>query len=178
MRTVTESGSLNSQDFLDKTAHQISQDYRYRRNDRKQLEEQWDEIDRQVSMKAKPSNIDKKSGRAAPGSEWMPFIELPWQAQTLELIPADARRLQFPSERKWFFAVAHDSDEALLATIRLCERYITDKFFPDKAIETDDVAHGRPPGAVDCTPAQLKAFAETLGVSEAGLPERWQTVCR
>jgi len=46
------------------------------------------------------------------------------------------------------------------------------------AIETDDVAHGRPPGAVDCTPAQLMAFAGTLGVSEAGLPERWQTVCR
>jgi len=46
------------------------------------------------------------------------------------------------------------------------------------ALETVEVAQGRQPGAVNCTPAQLKAFAETLGVSEAGLPERWETVCR
>ena len=46
------------------------------------------------------------------------------------------------------------------------------------AIETDDVTRGRPPGAVNCTAAQLKAFAESLGVAEASLPERWQTVCR
>ncbi len=46
------------------------------------------------------------------------------------------------------------------------------------AIETDDVAQGRQPGAVNCTAAQLKAFAESLGVAEASLPEKWETVCR
>ena len=37
----------------------------------------------------------------------------------------------------------HYSDEALLATIRLCERYITDKFFPDKAIDVLDETGSR-----------------------------------
>jgi hypothetical protein len=46
------------------------------------------------------------------------------------------------------------------------------------AVETDDVAHGRQPGAVNCTAAQLKAFAETLGMAEARLPENWETICR
>ena len=45
------------------------------------------------------------------------------------------------------------------------------------AIETDEVAQGRPPGAVNCTAAQLKAFAESLGVAETSLPEKWETVC-
>ncbi|GAB4366730.1 MAG: ATP-dependent Clp protease ATP-binding subunit [Calditrichia bacterium] len=35
------------------------------------------------------------------------------------------------------------TDEALLATIRLCERYITDKFFPDKAIDVLDETGSR-----------------------------------
>ncbi|RMF60845.1 MAG: ATP-dependent Clp protease ATP-binding subunit [Calditrichaeota bacterium] len=37
----------------------------------------------------------------------------------------------------------HYTDEALLATIRLCERYITDKFFPDKAIDVLDETGSR-----------------------------------
>jgi hypothetical protein len=45
------------------------------------------------------------------------------------------------------------------------------------AIETDDVAHGRRPGAVNCTVEELKAFAETLGVAQNRLPERWEAVC-
>ena len=45
------------------------------------------------------------------------------------------------------------------------------------AVETDEVAQGRSPGAVNCTAAQLKAFAASLGVAETRLPERWATVC-
>lgn len=35
------------------------------------------------------------------------------------------------------------TDEALLGTVRLCERYITDKFFPDKAIDVLDETGSR-----------------------------------
>lgn len=35
------------------------------------------------------------------------------------------------------------TDDALIATIRLCERYITDKFFPDKAIDVLDETGSR-----------------------------------
>jgi len=37
----------------------------------------------------------------------------------------------------------HYTDEALMATVRLCERYITDKFFPDKAIDVLDETGSR-----------------------------------
>lgn len=103
---------------LQRMGEMIADVYRTRKNNRRDLECQWDEIKRQVAMVAKPSNIDERTGRAVPGSEWMPFIELPWQAQTLEMLTADARRLMFPSERKWFSAIAHDSDDALLALER------------------------------------------------------------
>jgi len=100
---------------LQRIGEMIGDVYITRKKARRDREMQWDEIKRQVAMIAKPSNIDKESGRAAPGSEWMPFIELPWQAQTLELLNADARRLMFASEKKWFSAIAYDSDDALLA---------------------------------------------------------------
>jgi len=45
------------------------------------------------------------------------------------------------------------------------------------AVESDDVAHGRQPGAVNCTAAQLGAFARTLGLAPADLPPDWQRVC-
>ncbi len=112
MKKVTEKAP--SGDSIQKMGEMIGDTYCQRRNDRRDLEEHWEEIDRQVAMVAKPSNIDQQSGRAVPGSEWMPFIELPWQAQTLELMGADARRMWFPSERKWFSAIAHDSDKALM----------------------------------------------------------------
>lgn len=100
---------------LQRIGEMIGDVYQTRKNNRRDRECQWEEIKRQVAMTPKPSNIDRASGRASPGSEWMPFIELPWQAQTLELLTADARRLMFPSERKWFSAIAHDSDETLFA---------------------------------------------------------------
>ena len=45
------------------------------------------------------------------------------------------------------------------------------------AVETDDVAHGRAPGAVNCTAAELESFAATLGLAPEDLPEGWEAVC-
>ena len=111
---VTETTARPSGDTLHRMGEMIGDVYAQRKKNRRDLEQQWDEVKRQVAMIAKPSNIDARTGRSVPGSEWMPFIELPWQAQTLELLAADARRLMFPSGREWFSANAHDSDEALL----------------------------------------------------------------
>lgn len=45
------------------------------------------------------------------------------------------------------------------------------------AAEVKDVAAGRPPGAVNCPPGELEAFARTLGLRSGDLPQGWQRVC-
>lgn len=67
---------------------------------RKDLERQWKEVDRQVAM----TPLDRVDNKGQPIAElaWLPLLELPWQAQALELLCADARRLMFPDDRDYF----------------------------------------------------------------------------
>lgn len=94
-------------------AEYIVSEYEARKKRRAKIKETWDEIDRQVRMEPKPSNIDVKTGRAIEGTEWMPFVEQPLQAQTLEVLTADTQELLFPEERD-FFAAHADVDEDFL----------------------------------------------------------------
>lgn len=73
----------------------------------------WQEIDRQVMMRP-----DKTYKQNADGSEnsdlaWLPEVELPMQAQTLEVLTADARRLMSPDGGDWFTASGLMTDEIL-----------------------------------------------------------------
>jgi len=45
------------------------------------------------------------------------------------------------------------------------------------AAETADVAAGRKPSSANCSPAELAAFIETLGLAPSQLPDGWQLVC-
>ena len=65
-------------------AESIKSDLDQRQDRRKDLEKQWKEVDRQVEMK--PAPREKR-----PGTDWMPEMELPLQAQALEVLTADAR---------------------------------------------------------------------------------------
>ncbi len=98
---------------LNKVAEFVMDERARRRDDTKRvhLEKLWKEVDRQVAMEPKKA-IDTQT-RAAPGSEWMPETELPLQAQALEVLTADARRLMFPADRDWFQAEAVVTDEYL-----------------------------------------------------------------
>ena len=44
-------------------------------------------------------------------------------------------------------------------------------------IETADVAAGRQLSCVNCTANDLVAFAQTIGLTPASLPEGWQELC-
>ena len=79
-----------------------------RKHKRKDLEKQWKEVDRQVAMK--PPEREKRDG-----TDWMPDMELPLQAQALEVLTADARRLLFPRDKDWFRCHAKATDEYLRA---------------------------------------------------------------
>jgi hypothetical protein len=86
-------------------------EYEKRKKDRKDRERCWAEIDRQIAME--PSLAFKKlpNGTIDPRKAWMAEVELPLQAQALEVLTADARRLLFA--RKWFGAHSAVTDEYL-----------------------------------------------------------------
>ncbi len=87
----------------------IADEIAAKKNDRKSgrvdLEEKWDEVDRQVAMKPKA----KPQGEP----DWTPNLPLPMQAETLELLNADGRRLLFPPAEEWFSATTSLTDEDL-----------------------------------------------------------------
>lgn len=45
------------------------------------------------------------------------------------------------------------------------------------AVEIADVASGRKPSSVNCSPAELAAFARALELAPSRMPEDWQTIC-
>lgn len=77
-----------------------------RKGNRKALEDQWKEIDRQIAMTPLPREI-----ASGEDQDWFPNTELPLQAQALEVISADARRLKFPRGTQWYSAHAEVSDD-------------------------------------------------------------------
>lgn len=81
--------------------------------DRRDQERQWKEIDRQVAMIAKTDYKRDEQGNIKPGMGWMPEKELPLQAQTLETLTADSRRMSFPDNGAWYRAHSLTSDEYL-----------------------------------------------------------------
>lgn len=87
--------------------------WKERKQKRTDLEKQWDDIDRQLAMT--PDKAMKLDANGTPDKKkaWMPEVELPLQAQTLEITTADARRMQFPDSGPWFKANTSMTDDYL-----------------------------------------------------------------
>lgn len=94
-------------------AEQIVETWTDRKNSRNNLEKEWKEIDRQLRMEPDITHKLDASGRPDNRKAWMPEVELPLQAQTLEVLTADARRMQFPDSGPWFAPHAMLTDEYL-----------------------------------------------------------------
>ena len=98
----------------DAIAELVMAEYDDRKSKRVGLEQHWAEIDRQLRMEPDLKRKRDRSGRDIPGLEWRAENELPLQAQTLEVLTADARRMMLPSAgRSWFGAEAYMPDEYL-----------------------------------------------------------------
>lgn len=91
----------------------VIQQFRDRKADRNDLEKEWDEIDRQVEMRPDISFKQDSQGGIIETLKWIPELELPGQAQTLEVLTADASRLIFPDTGYWYRAVAEMTDDYL-----------------------------------------------------------------
>ena len=115
-------------------AEQIVNEYDERKKRRKDLEKNWKEVDRQVAMEPELSHKRGANNKIDPGRKWLPEIELPLQAQTLEMLTADCRRLEFPRGREWFMARAAITDDyVLLGAMRQGEPYGRARFLLKRA---------------------------------------------
>lgn len=98
---------------LKHAAEYIIDTMRRRKSRRDDLEQRWKEIDRQIKMT--PFIVADAAGRPLSQTSWSTEIEMPQQAQALEVLKADARRLLFPDDRMWFRAHGSMEQEKLEA---------------------------------------------------------------
>jgi len=87
--------------------------YKKRKEDRRDLEKEWDEIDRQLRMEPSGRHKLDSDGKPDKNKAWLSDVELPLQSQALEILTADARRMRFPDSGSFFSAHAAITDEYL-----------------------------------------------------------------
>lgn len=94
-------------------AQHVRDEWNRRRNDsvRKDMEKQWDEIERQLRMEPSMRHKIDNRGKTIDELAWMAEMELPLQSQTLEMLTADSRRMKFPPIGYWFRGRAAMTDE-------------------------------------------------------------------
>ena len=97
----------------DRVAEFVLDVYTHRKKRRADRERQWKEIDRQLAMEPSRAHKTLSNGEPDLNKAWMPEMELPLQAETLEVLTADARRMMFPDSGVWFAAHAMMTDELL-----------------------------------------------------------------
>ena len=97
----------------DYIAEYVIEEYTRRKRDRGDRERHWKDIDRQIEMEPDIGFKKLPNGQIDTKKMWMSEVELPLQAQALEVLTADARRLMFPPNGPWFAAHAAVTDEYL-----------------------------------------------------------------
>lgn len=109
---VASKRSFNAADF-GHIAEYIIEIHSQRKRKRKETDLYWKEIDRQIAME--PDRQFKKlpSGKIDTDKMWMSEMELPLQAQALEVLTADARRMMFADAGASFRAHGEMTDDYL-----------------------------------------------------------------
>lgn len=118
-------------------AESIKDDFEKRKSHRNTLEKHWKEIDRQVAMEPDITHKMLSNGKLDPELAWMAEMELPYQAQALEVLTADARRMEFPDSGPWFRAHAECTDE-YLRTVEFKSLILGDEAEVPSAINQDN----------------------------------------
>jgi hypothetical protein len=89
----------------------VIEEYNRRKQKRSDRERAWKEIDRQIAMEPCVEFKRLPDGAIDSRKKWMAETELPLQAQALEVLQADARRMMFADAGTWFKAHAETSDK-------------------------------------------------------------------
>src|SRR5512139_133125 len=107
---VSQKKRFDARDW-DYIAEMVIDTYTQRKQDRAERERYWADIDRQICMEPNTAYKTLANGKIDDGKRWMAEIELPLQAQALEVLGSDARRLMFPDTGLWFRAHAETTDD-------------------------------------------------------------------
>ena len=115
---IDTEGNVNKKRKFDQSdfayiAEYVIDEFDKRKSARKDREKHWKDIDRQVAMIPEISFKKLPSGEIDQKRAWMAEVELPLQAQCLEVCTADARRFMFPDNGDWFEAHAELTDDYL-----------------------------------------------------------------
>jgi hypothetical protein len=94
-------------------ADYVREEWDRRKKSRAPRERHWKDIDRQVAMSPSQQHKSLPDGRPDVSKNWMADMELPLQAQALEVQVADARRFMFAEGQPWFEAHAQLTDKYL-----------------------------------------------------------------
>jgi len=110
--SVAPKRRFDARDF-DTIAEFVCDEYETRKRKRETRDRQWAEIDRQIDMEPDISHKRLPNGTIDSKKMWMSEMELPLQAQALEVLTADARRMMFPRSGPAFRAHAETTDDYL-----------------------------------------------------------------
>lgn len=118
VKEIDKEGDVSSKRRFDQRdwdfiAEFVIEEYNRRKGVRKDLEKQWKEIDRQIAMEPELAFKKLPDGTIDVKKNWMAETELPLQAQALEVLTSDARRMMFADSGSWFRAHAETTDEYL-----------------------------------------------------------------
>lgn len=112
---VSQARRFDARDW-DYVAEYVIDTWSGRKKARADREKQWKEIDRQLAMTPDTEYkyiIQNGTRKLDTRKAWMAEMELPLQAQALEVLTADARRMMFPDSGPWFRAHSEVTDAYL-----------------------------------------------------------------
>lgn len=98
---VKELKTFSEQDWAE-IAEYILDEHRTRKNERELKERHWAEIDRQIAMEPDRGSKRLPDGTLDASKKWLAEMEMPLQAQALEVLTADVRRFLFAEGQPWF----------------------------------------------------------------------------
>lgn len=107
---ITPKRRFDQRDF-EFIAEFVLDEYATRKQKRSAREKHWKDIDRQIAMEPDIAFKQLPNGKIDARKMWMAEMELPLQAQALEVLTADSRRMMFADS--WFRAHAEMTDDYL-----------------------------------------------------------------
>lgn len=118
VKEISQSGKVSPKKRFDLRdwryiAEYVFDEWDRRKKLRVEREKIWADIDRQIAMMPDATKKQLSNGKPDKNKFWMSEIEPPLQAQALEVLTGDARRMEFAEGGSWFRAHAELTDEYL-----------------------------------------------------------------
>lgn len=116
VKEIDKEGAVSSKRRFDQRdwdyiAEYVHEEYLRRKGKRKDREREWDEIDRQIRMEPDLKFKKLANGQIDARKRWMAEVEMPLQAQAVEVLTSDSSRLRGLDTATWFRAHAETTDE-------------------------------------------------------------------